>query len=81
MLYWCFCSFIPTENHRGQLGLGDDVSRNGPVEVEALKKKKIVHAATGKAHTIFITDGGEVYACGDNKFGAVGPTPKAKQVR
>ena len=68
------------ENHKGQLGVGDEEMRNMPTLVEGpLKKEVVVHAATGKAHTVFITAKGQVFAAGDNKFGCVGPTPPKKK--
>jgi alpha-tubulin suppressor-like RCC1 family protein len=62
----------------GQLGLGDTNPRLGPTLVEGLSKETIVHAATGKAHTVFMTVSGAIFACGCNKFGAVGSTPPKK---
>ena len=51
---------LSTENHRGQLGVGDEDAHGSPTLVAGLKKEKIVHAATGKAHTVFITASGQV---------------------
>jgi alpha-tubulin suppressor-like RCC1 family protein len=56
--------FVWGKNHRGQLGLGDEIQRNSPTAVPALRSETIVHAATGKAHTVFITAKGQVYAAG-----------------
>jgi hypothetical protein len=67
------------KNHRGQLGVGDELGRQSPAPVSALAKETVVYAATGKAHTIFITAKGMVYAAGETKFGAVGPSFKKKQ--
>ncbi|KAJ8736838.1 hypothetical protein PYW07_000109 [Mythimna separata] len=59
-------------NTCGQLGFGDTVTRNVPELVPALKGKNIIHAAVGRHHTLFVTDTGTVYACGDNKCGQCG---------
>ena len=72
--------FVWGKNHRGQLGVGDEQLRNCPTPVAgALAKEVVVAAATGKAHTVFITAKGQVWAAGDNKFGCVGPAVKKKQ--
>lgn len=59
-------------NDAAQLGHGDTVCRPGPTRVEAAKGRKLVSASTGKAHSLFVTDGGAVLACGASKQGAVG---------
>lgn len=59
-------------NDKGQLGHGDVATRQVPTLVEALKNHKIVDAACGKGHTLFLTDKGVVYGCGDNKMGQLG---------
>lgn len=59
-------------NSSGQLGLNDTETRDMPNAVTALNDKVIVSAACGKKHTLFLTDGGEVYACGDNSCGQLG---------
>ena len=43
-------------------------------EDEAARADVVVHAETGagKTHTLFLTSGGEVWACGSNKFGELG---------
>ncbi|PSN33959.1 Protein RCC2 [Blattella germanica] len=59
-------------NEKGQLGVGDTKRRDVPTLIEAIKDHNIVSAACGKNHTLLLTDGGNVYACGDNKFGQCG---------
>ncbi|XP_037299924.1 protein RCC2 homolog isoform X1 [Manduca sexta] len=59
-------------NTCGQLGFGDTTTRNVPEPVPMLRGKSIIHAAVGRHHTLFVTDTGTVYACGDNKSGQCG---------
>jgi len=73
-------------NDKGQLGLGDLVTRAIPEVVKALEGHNIVSAACGKGHTLFLTDKGTVYAAGDNKMGQIGngsqgPNPVLTPVR
>ncbi|XP_072930881.1 protein RCC2 [Epargyreus clarus] len=67
-------------NNCGQLGFGDTTTRNVPEIVPALKGQNIIHAATGRNHTLFVTDTGAVYACGDNKSGQCGVGSTTPQV-
>ena len=66
-------------NDGGQLGLGDLTLRHAPERVVALDGKGVHAAATGKAHTLFLTGDGEVLACGAGKQGACGPAAKNKE--
>ncbi|CAB3369693.1 Hypothetical predicted protein [Cloeon dipterum] len=59
-------------NVKGQLGLGDEERRDIPTLVESLKDERVVGAACGRHHTLFLTDRGEVYSAGDNKCGQCG---------
>jgi len=59
-------------NEKGQLGGGDCEEHTGFVFVEALKDITIVGGAVGKSHSLFLTEDGEVYACGENKSGQCG---------
>lgn len=56
-------------NEKGQLGLNDLKDRKCPTLVEDLDGYRIVHIAVGKNHSLFLTDKGQVLACGDNKCG------------
>jgi alpha-tubulin suppressor-like RCC1 family protein len=56
-------------NEKGSLGLGDCKDRRCPTLVKALDQYNIVSAATGKNHSLFLTDDGKVLACGANNYG------------
>ena len=53
-------------NYRGQLGLGDSVSRTEPTLVEGFDN--IIQVACGSYHTLFLTDDGRVYGFGVGKY-------------
>ncbi|KAH8042713.1 hypothetical protein HPB51_025545 [Rhipicephalus microplus] len=59
-------------NDKGQLGQCDLKRRDLPTLVETLKDSMVVAAACGRAHTLFLTDHGSLFACGDNKMGQCG---------
>lgn len=59
-------------NHCGQLGLGDRDDRRTPAFVRALSAARIVQAAAGETHTVFLDDRGQVYACGQGNAGQLG---------
>lgn len=59
-------------NPSGQLGLGDQKICEKPTVIAGLEKYNIIQAACGRHHTLFLTDTGTVYACGDNKSGQCG---------
>ncbi|XP_018319539.1 protein RCC2 homolog [Agrilus planipennis] len=59
-------------NQYGQLGINNTTTTDVPVLVEALKDMNIIGAACGRNHTLFLTDTGTVYACGDNRSGQCG---------
>lgn len=58
----------------GQLGHGDKASHHEPKLVEFLKDygAKIVSVGCGSNHTVFLTDDGEVLACGQGEYGRTG---------
>lgn len=43
-----------------------------PTIVDALRGKKIVHVAVGALHCLAVTEGGQVFAWGDNDHGQQG---------
>ncbi|KAF8785979.1 Protein RCC2 like protein [Argiope bruennichi] len=59
-------------NDKGQLGHCDNKRRDIPTIVETLKDHNIISAACGRAHTLFLSERGIVYATGDNKMGQCG---------
>ncbi|KAM7351611.1 protein RCC2 isoform 1-T2 [Cochliomyia hominivorax] len=59
-------------NPSGQLGLPDTKLCEKPTLIPGLEKVNIVQAAVGRHHSLFLTDTGSVYACGDNKSGQCG---------
>jgi len=59
-------------NEAGQLGLDDKVDRHVPTLVAALSGYEVVEVASGKAHTLFLTSCGRVFAAGSNENGQCG---------
>lgn len=59
-------------NQFGQLGQADLKTLENPTLVSGLEDVNIIQAACGKNHTLFLSDTGTVYACGDNKSGQCG---------
>lgn len=67
-------------NPHGQLGLDNTTSQVTPQYVTALENVNIIGAACGRHHTLFLTDSGTVYACGDNKSGQCGVGNQQPQI-
>lgn len=59
-------------NQFGQLGQPNLETYETPTPVAELDGVNIIRAACGRNHTLFLTDTGTVYACGDNKAGQCG---------
>ncbi|KAK9503277.1 hypothetical protein O3M35_011880 [Rhynocoris fuscipes] len=59
-------------NGWGELGLGNRMAVARPSCVKSLKPKKCIHVACGRAHSLFLSDTGKVYACGNNDEGQLG---------
>ncbi|KAJ0426538.1 hypothetical protein BJY00DRAFT_91373 [Aspergillus carlsbadensis] len=64
------CGFGPG----GRLGTGDEATRFSFVCIEGggLANKKVVSVALGQDHTLAITDKGDIFSWGSNKFGQLG---------
>lgn len=43
-----------------------------PTEVEVIRGTKIRQACCGKFHTLLLSEGGDIWACGANNFGQIG---------
>jgi len=56
----------------GQLGHGDREERRVPTRVAALGAERVVGAAIGEGHSLFLTLHSLVYSCGRGRFGALG---------
>ncbi|XP_050526083.1 protein RCC2 homolog [Daktulosphaira vitifoliae] len=67
-------------NEKGQLGVKDLLRRDLPTPIEGLPDHAIVNAATGRSHTLLLTDRGAVYSCGDNKYGQCGVKSKEPMI-
>ncbi|KAF5288966.1 hypothetical protein FQA39_LY03845 [Lamprigera yunnana] len=59
-------------NQYGQLGTNNTTIMETPTLVPALQDKNVIGVACGRNHTLFLTDTGTVYACGDNRSGQCG---------
>ncbi|KAE8147381.1 BTB domain and ankyrin repeat protein [Aspergillus avenaceus] len=64
------CGFGPG----GRLGTGDESTRFSFVCVDngGLSNKKVVSVALGQDHTLAITENGEIFSWGSNKYGQLG---------
>jgi alpha-tubulin suppressor-like RCC1 family protein len=62
--------FVCGEGESGELGLGEAVKDVGEFRLlSALADHRIVQAATGLAHSLFLADTGKVYGCGTSRDG------------
>ena len=59
-------------NENGQLGLDDLKDRKCPNLITELDGHRVVAVAVGRRHSLFLTDKGQVLACGDNSQGQCG---------
>ncbi|XP_057350503.1 RCC1 and BTB domain-containing protein 2 isoform X4 [Manis pentadactyla] len=66
-------------NGNGQLGLGSSGNQPTPCRVAALQGIRVQRAACGYAHTLVLTDEGQVYAWGANSYGQLGTGNKSNQ--
>jgi alpha-tubulin suppressor-like RCC1 family protein len=59
-------------NNYGQLGLGNNNKYAVFTEVSDLKDKNITAVATGRLHSLVLSNDGRVYATGNNDYGQLG---------
>lgn len=59
-------------NEQGQCGHMEESTLYKPKLIDKFTDINIVQVATGKKHSLFLSDNGIVYACGDNSFGQIG---------
>ena len=59
-------------NIHGQLGLGDNDERNVPALIDDLNNMHIIQISANGAHSLILSNKGQVYACGDNYYGELG---------
>ena len=59
-------------NHKGQLGLGNYDDYYIPKLIDDLYNINIIKISAGGYHSLFLTDGGDVYSCGYNYSGQLG---------
>lgn len=57
---------------RGMLGHGEEELERSPRVIEALLGRNIVYVACGVAHTIALSDDGEVFSWGSGRYGRLG---------
>ena len=67
-------------NKNGQLGHGDMMNHRNPEVVKSLSGHTVVSVATGRFHSLFLTDEGKVFACGKNDCGQLGIGKKQESV-
>lgn len=67
-------------NKTGQCGHKKLQVFNNPTLIADLKHLNIIAAACGRSHSLFLTETGDVFACGDNKNGQLGIGKKANPI-
>jgi hypothetical protein len=68
------------ENSHGQLGTENEIYRENPnvIEIQNVTFKKI---SCGQRHSLLLSNDGEIYAFGDNRFGQIGSGAKEMQIK
>ncbi|KAK7113743.1 alsin-like isoform X2 [Littorina saxatilis] len=61
-------------NNKGQLGLGDELSRNKPVCIRSLSSRCVLKIVAGANHSLALTANSQVCAWGANAYGQLGHT-------
>lgn len=67
-------------NGNGQLGLGNNVNQPNPCRVQMLANTIISQIVCGYAHTLALSDEGELFSWGANSYGQLGTGNKANLV-
>lgn len=63
------------QNYSGQLGLGDNTTRNTFTKINPASwgpDKPVAVTVGGDGHTILLTENGDIHAAGDNDYGQLG---------
>ncbi|XP_028903699.1 RCC1 and BTB domain-containing protein 2 isoform X2 [Ornithorhynchus anatinus] len=66
-------------NGNGQLGLGSSGNQPTPCRIAALQGIRVQRVTCGYAHTLVLTDEGQLYAWGANSYGQLGTGNKSNQ--
>ncbi|XP_077172731.1 RCC1 and BTB domain-containing protein 2 [Paroedura picta] len=66
-------------NGNGQLGLGNNGNQPTPCRIAALQGIRVQKVACGFAHTLVLTDEGQLYAWGANSYGQLGTGNRSNQ--
>jgi hypothetical protein len=65
------------DGSKGQLGHGKEHQRvSQPKVIKTLNRLKVVRVSCGECHSVFVTNDGLLYACGDNRYGKLGLNQK-----
>ena len=59
-------------NDYGELGLGNDISFNTPQLISDISNLTITSVSAGSYFSLFLTNDGKVYSCGNNSSGQLG---------
>lgn len=66
-------------NRNGQLGLGDEKSRQTPVKISKLQNYFIISAVCGINNSFLFTQVGKIFACGNNANNKTGLNSPSNQ--